>query len=291
MSNRIRIIFHCDLEGPVAHVGHRALTVMQRLIKRSSSTPSKGEWIPMKEWVKRGKPFHTERLFDMGADGKVGYQYFVRTPATPQQAPVKFPEFPNLLEHVKWLWQHLPDDIRKHSQLIVTREDRRSRWARSVCNPARHGWGKPAKSGKNSIPKVGGNAHGLSYTWGLSELKAFDDLVYSSVFPTPAGGITATVPQAPTNGPVVTEGAPIPAPAQTASEYAAEMAAKIKAHSKQVQASVKQVHKVPYQAKPKLKYVPDFEDGPLSDEGPTTAGQHVAKPPAPKPKLRLGIWS
>jgi hypothetical protein len=96
--------------------------------------------------------------------------------------------------------------------------------------------------------------------------------------------------------------ATLPAPAQpTPSEppttslgsdaaYVAAMTKKIQAQAKYAQAPVKQTQKA-FRAKPKLKYEPEFDEGPLGDEAPVTAGQHMAKPPAPKPKLRIGIWS
>jgi hypothetical protein len=174
MSNRIRLLFHCALDGPRAHVGNRALRAMERLIKQHRlQHPPTQELISHKEWVRRGKPFYMERVLGFSLQGPV-YNYRVpRTPGTPAQAqPEPSKTSPKgLLERAKGLWNSMPTDLRRISQLTLTRESRNMRWKRSNSNPTRWSFlGKPSKNAPSDEPEYYAVPEESSLTWG--QLKA-----------------------------------------------------------------------------------------------------------------------
>lgn len=160
MSNRLRIFFHCAQEGQ-AHIGKHALLAMERLLMQCPPTAN-WEWITDKEWASRGKPaFSDKMMVDFEHDdvlGDVGHMY--KVPSALALAPPAFatPKFPAALERAKWLWKNLPQEMRKHCQLVVTRESRTAHWKNSRANPAVYGLSL------NGKPKARKTAHSKLYT-------------------------------------------------------------------------------------------------------------------------------
>lgn len=143
MSNRLRILFHCGMEGSVAHVGRHALKAMESYLR---PLPQQ-HWVTNGDWIKLGRPKFTERHLKADANGQARYIYLVNADALDMPKPkIQVPEG-TLLERAKWLWAALPPEVRKHSQLLVMRENRFNCWRRSAANPSRQGWSKPGDPG------------------------------------------------------------------------------------------------------------------------------------------------
>lgn len=142
MSNRLRILFHCGLEGPAAHVGQKALAAMQAYLVRPVQ---RQKWVTNGDWIKMGRPKFVQRQLRAESNGKATYFYMVDVLDVDMPLAKIQPPPGTALERAKWLWQHLPSEIRKHSQLLVMRENRSNCWRRSPANPHRQGWSKPDK--------------------------------------------------------------------------------------------------------------------------------------------------
>ena len=143
----------------MAHVGQKALEAMERFVAfkaalgKSNKTASKPplEWLSQREWQLCGKPFYTERELTSNPFSGFSYRYHVPSKTTGAERPAKFA---SVLERAKWLWLHLPAEIKGHSQLLVTRENRSATWNRSLANPAWHGWRKASNKTAASKPYI-----------------------------------------------------------------------------------------------------------------------------------------
>lgn len=146
MSNRIRILFNC--QGSI-HMGRKALSVMEGLLKNPPQEPVQ-KWVSQQEWQKLGRPNFLERRlrFDSWTN-KAVYDYYIRVFGPAKTSPTSKieldPKAP-VVHRAKWLWEHLPAEVRQASQLFVTRENRRNCWRKSWANPRLHGRPKSAKA-------------------------------------------------------------------------------------------------------------------------------------------------
>ena len=256
----------------MAHVGQKALRAMERFVtlktphvkdNKSASKPPR-EWISQREWMKQGKPLYTER--QLSTDPFHGFTYMYRVGQATSNQP---PKFPNVLERAKWLWQHLPAEIRQHSQLLVTRENRKSAWSRSLANPTRHGWRKP--HGKTSAGKP------FYSNW----LPKDYELEFTPIL----DNVIASFPEA-------------PSPTPDSANVKASMLKKLQ-KARQTAGQASQTAQVPYKAhkpSPKLQKPQKAYGVGIVEEGPATSNGNAVEvgipaPVAAKPKLRLGIWS
>ena len=268
------MIFHCELEGPVAHVGKQALRAMQRLVENGAPN-AHAEWIKHGDWVRMGRPKFLERT--LGPDARTGlpvYHYFVNRPIAVVAAP-QIPAFKHVVEKAKWLWQHLPTDVQKHSHLVVARENRRNCWRRSATNPRKWGWQaskkpKTSKSIWTAAPS----------TWGLDD---FGDITQStSNVPAPTNGqmsdlVVATMPSSPADVAYVPvpehnkyDSPPVATDSAVGHKIALEVAAKVQ--------QAKEAHGLSYKR------------APITKNAPRKAKIALEEKPE-KPRLRIGVWA
>src|SRR5271166_5988133 len=92
MSNRVRILFHCELEGPqVCHMGNRALRAMEALVRNRKGLPAvnKEYWISEEEWKSRGRQAFLKKALHLGPFGQERKYLMARkTENTPAEPPL-----------------------------------------------------------------------------------------------------------------------------------------------------------------------------------------------------------
>jgi hypothetical protein len=301
MSSRIRILFHCAIEGPTCHVGRKALLAMWRLLKPGPITNlPQLEWVDHTTWLARSKPPYKERQLDF-SQGSPYYIYRVARKAS-GEAPAA-PAFKNLTEEARWLWEHLPQDIRAVSQLIVTRESRSSQWRRSRCNPSKYGW-KIAGDKKKAPPKVpkGWIFGSMDYAFNSWDPQpSIPGQAPLSALNATSGGLEAALQEASdfinVPGPVN----PVPKALDKASgksvaydKYKKAFGAGAGLSTGPVQSQKAAPPNYPYNKpprnkQPKVKFLGPEEDFPEDDETlPKTVGPGKKTGP---PKLKIGIWA
>lgn len=135
MSNRIRILLNC---AGTTHMGLKALRVLEDLV-RNPPQMAADRWLSISEWHKMGRPkFKDRRLkFDEWSSHHDVF-YLVGFPVSNKPSYISLPSL-GRIEMAKWLWAHIPPEIRIQSRLFVIRENRTNCWRHSLANPTRHG--------------------------------------------------------------------------------------------------------------------------------------------------------
>lgn len=260
MSNRVRILFHCALEGPrTCHVGNRALVVMEKLVRQSykNGRDLEMEWVCHDEWIRRGRPLFARRALDIIGPGR---QYLVPRPSSEPAQPAP----KTRLERVKWLWENIPLKVRAHCQLKLLREARKASWMRSPGNPRYWGWQTSEEKPKPATQNLNGGI--------------------ISILNIPPGG-TLWYGPGETAAPAVGQSQPSPAQSQQPKPQ------------KYKKARLK-YHKNPYLPKLKDAFEDEFmntnegQSLPKASQGSKAQNTKAKVPPEPsKPKIKIGIWS
>lgn len=302
MSNRVRILFHCGLEGPqTCHVGNQALKSMERLVRhacRMADSPMdvSEEWISEPEWLLRGRPKFTKRALQLKTFGSER-KYLVTKKPIFKACPTEIPVFKERLARARWLWENLPPQVRVHCCLKILRESRRSAWRRSASNPAHWGW--------NAVPAP--TAHPALQTPLEGVAQSPQGPAFGSLH---AGHIEALLHGDGTHSwssPVPLPEAPVPqAQDSDTLKSPAILDAQLKAFKAKWDARVPAKPKPPRSKKAGLTFKKhnlayatdeafaseDAEPQMPASHGKLSGGSIPATPAKEvKPKLRLGIWS
>jgi hypothetical protein len=161
MSTRLRILFHCSLEGNLAHLGRGALKTMEKYaLPAATSEPT---WLSQEQWIahKRPKFLRRKAIILNKPQGAVTFHYLVPGKPMPTEVGLKNQ---TLLERIKGLWTRIPMETRIHCNVIVSREARNSKWKHSPCRPFKYGWDLPskrpnAKANKSALKNAPASIH------------------------------------------------------------------------------------------------------------------------------------
>lgn len=162
MSSRVRFLLQ-DLVNGNAYVGKAALNQLQSLYKsweKRASTP-KGThvWELTAEEMSADTCFARSRQYlppdtmscTVNWQGPGRYKIFER--AVP---PIQIPELPS---GPRWsvaleMWQRITPDLQGRYDLIVSRDNKRHSWRKSLCSPFATRWGYKAKQKPKSNIKL-----------------------------------------------------------------------------------------------------------------------------------------
>jgi len=246
---------------------------MQELIQ---SQPELERLENKREWIALGRPqFLSKKV--LFRPGDVHPDFYMCLPAKAFKKPLEPLELTCSVAAARGLWKRLPPSLMPHCYLLVLREGRSNCWRRSMANPQTHGWkaSRPMKAKDFALAPTAPEASvaptatpGLSYT--------VEFLTNQGLGGIPA--LNAHPPMAPSFDEVLAAASNAPAWNKPPSLSAGLASAGLGGLG---QGSI---YKTPEYSPPK-KSKKKFKS-----TGPVDATESYV-PAAPKPKLKIGIWS